>query len=581
MRQLRTRFSERMNKEHVLQEYPRPFLERDSYYNLNGIWQYAIVQDDVKPVEYDGDILVPFSPECSLSGVNRKVLPTDVLWYKRELPEISIGDGEKLLLHFGAVDQHAWVYIDGELIGEHHGGYLPFTCDITKSMCSREKHELLVKVVDKTDTSYHARGKQKLKPGGMFYTAQSGIWQTVWMEKAPKNYIQHLTIREDFDQSHVRIKVFTEHRTEVNYTIHEAKIHGTASTNEGFTVLLPDFHPWSPENPFLYHVTFETKDDRVTSYFAMRKCDVQKDEKGIPRLFLNNHPYFQTGVLDQGYFPESLYTPPSDEALVQDILSMKELGFNMLRKHVKIEPERFYWHCDRLGILVWQDMVNGGSHYQSWFVTYLATLLNRFHIGVSDRHHCLLSRRKREGRREFFNETRETVRMLRHHPCIVVWVPFNEGWGQFSTLKICEAIRKIDPTRLVDHASGWYDQGGGDIQSLHYYFFQFDFTHDRRRAMALTEYGGYSYSLPGHCACDKVYGYRKYANREELSEGFRQLIENTVIPAAKDGLSAAIYTQLSDIEEETNGIYTYDREICKLDEKLVQECNDRLKKAKK
>lgn len=579
MRSLRTRFSENIEKEHVLQEYPRPFLVRDSYYNLNGIWEYAIVRHDTQPESFDGEILVPFSPECELSGVQKKVLPSDVLWYKRKLPDVTLKEGERLLLHFGAVDQHAWLYVNGKAAGEHHGGYLPFTCDITENIRGGKDNELLVKVIDRTDTSFHSRGKQKLKPKGMYYTAQSGIWQTVWMETVPENYIQRIAVREEFDLSYVKMKVFSERSAEVRYTVHEAGICGTARTNETFTVSLPGFHAWSPETPFLYHVTLETENDKVKSYFAMRKCDVQRDKGGVPRLFLNNRPYFQSGVLDQGYYPESLYTPPSDEALVQDILSMKELGFNMLRKHVKIETERFYWHCDRLGMLVWQDMVNGGSHYQDWFVTYLATLLNRFHIRIRDRHRRLLSRREKEGRTEFRKEALETVRALQHHPCIVVWVPFNEGWGQFDALEICRAIRRADPKRLIDHASGWYDQGGGDIQSVHYYFFKYNFVHDRKRAMALTEYGGYSCSLPGHSACDKVYGYQKYTDTNDLSEAFSKLINDTVLPAAGESLSAAVYTQLSDIEEETNGIYTYDREICKPDAETVRECNRRLKEA--
>ncbi len=603
MKQLYTRFSERTDPDSVLREYPRPMLRRDSWQNLNGLWNYAVTSGREEPASYDGRILVPFSPETALSGVQRKILPGDVLWYRRTLPPVTLEKGRRLLLHFGAVDQHAWVYLNGTYIGEHHGGYLPFSCDLTDALNRPQEagadgvlrscgNALTVRVVDRTDTSYHSRGKQKLQPSGMYYTAQSGIWQTVWMEAVPENHIRRVAYLPDYDRARIRIKLLSARETPVRYTVYEAALYdsqepphprplltGEAATNRAFSVSLPDLRAWSPETPYLYAVIFETEDDSVQSYFAMRKCDVQKDADGVPRLFLNNRPYFQTGLLDQGYYPESLYTPPSDEALTADILSAKRLGFNMLRKHAKLEPDRFYYHCDRLGMLVWQDMVNGGSSYKDWFVTYLATALNRVHILVSDRWRSLLSRRDREGRREFVAEAQDTVRCLGAHPCIVVWVPFNEGWGQFDTLKICAGIKKMDPSRLVDHASGWFDQKGGDFQSIHYYFFRYDFKPDGKRAMALTEYGGYSYSIPDHCVNIEEYGYQKYSDPQALTGAFRRLIEETVLPSVREGLSAAIYTQLTDIEGETNGIYTYDRKVCKLDAETVRECNRKMKEA--
>ncbi len=714
MKQLHTRFSESMDPRQVLPEYPRPMLVRKSYYNLNGLWEYAVAcgsgnpsaaipagrpaelsrlakspavvsrrtespatvslpaessavvsrpaespatvsrpaespatvsrppeSPAAGPEEYDGRILVPFSPECALSGVNRKILPEHVLWYRRTLPSVPLQDGERLLLHFGAVDQHAWIYVNGICVGEHHGGYLPFTCDITEALRSRAKHcagsmtpagagpddILTVKAVDLTDTSYHSRGKQKLEPSGMYYTAQSGIWQTVWMEAAPENFIERIAFRPDYDGSKIRMKLYSETDETVTYTIyspcidldasanpgsvpmdpishgniaaadlqtkeaapaaaasavsHEPQIllTGRAVTNHAFSVSLPDFKAWSPEEPYLYYVTFETARDRVQSYFAMRKCDLQSGADGVPRIYLNNRPYFQTGLLDQGYYPESLYTPPADAAMTADILSAKALGFNMLRKHAKIEPDRFYYHCDRLGMLVWQDMVNGGSAYKDWYVTYLATAMNQLHIRPGDRFRRLLSRREKAGRDEFTAEVRDTVRTLGSHPSIVVWVPFNEGWGQFDTLNICSLIKKLDPDRLVDHASGWFDLGGGDIQSIHYYFFRYSFKPERRRAMALTEYGGYSWSVPGHCTHDEEYGYQKYSDSDSLTEAFQRLIADTILPSVREGLAAAIYTQLTDIESETNGLYTYDRQICKMDAETVRECNRMMKDA--
>ena len=432
--------------------------------------------------------------------------------------------------------------------------------------------------------SWHARGKQSLKPGGMFYTAQSGLWQTVWMEIVPVNYIEQIFYHTDYDQGLVHLKVLTQHSAPVECVISGKDMEPVCingMTNSELIVSLPDFHPWTPEDPFLYLVSLKSSADRVSSYFAMRKCDIQTAPDGTQRFFLNNKPYFQAGVLDQGYWPESLYTAPTDEALTADISRMKKLGFNMLRKHAKIEPERFYYHCDQLGMLVWQDMVNGGSAYKHWFVTYLATLMNWNHISFSDdeKHASLLSRLHPEGKDEFRREITETIAFLYNHPSIVVWVPFNEGWGQFDALAACEQIRTLDSSRLVDHASGWFDQKGGDILSLHYYFLKLKFKPESKRAAALTEFGGYSLSIPGHSCCKKVYGYKKFNSTGTLTYGYIDLIRQTILPAVKKGIGATVYTQLSDIEEETNGIYTYDREICKIDPDTLRKWNRALKEA--
>lgn len=583
MRQLRTEFSTDITEQTVLSEYPRPSLVRTSYLNLNGPWQYAITEDESVPQRYDGTILVPFSPECALSGVRRQIKPEHTLWYMRPLSIARLQPGKRLLLHFGAADQCARVYINRVQAGFHMGGYLPFTLDITDFVFSGE-NELLVKIKDVSDTSWHSRGKQSLKPGGMFYTAQSGLWQTVWAEIVPDNYVDSIFYLPDFDDQRIHIKAVTARDAEMTCTITGkdcSPITVTGKTNEEFSVRLPDFHPWSPESPYLYRVSIKAGQDRITSYFAMRKCDIQTDRAGMRRFFLNNKPYFQAGVLDQGYWPESLYTAPSDAALIADIERMKALGFNMLRKHAKIEPERFYYHCDRLGMLIWQDMVNGGSPYKHWFVTYLATLMNWNHISYHDgeAHRRLLSRTDAEGHQEFLSEMEETIAFLYNHPCIVTWVPFNEGWGQFDALRAAERIKELDPSRLVDHASGWFDQKGGDIVSLHYYFFTLKFKPEEKRALALTEFGGYSCSIPEHSACDRVYGYRKFSDTGPLTRAYAQLIEKTVLPAVRRGISATVYTQLSDIEEETNGIYTYDRKICKLQPDTVRRLNRMLKDA--
>lgn len=583
MRPLQTDFSDNIQSAPILPEYPRPTMVRDSYLNLNGLWEYAVCREDTAPRQYDGQILVPFSPECALSGVRHTLTPDETLWYRRMLPPVCLSGHERLLLHFGAADQTAQVFVNRHSAGAHTGGYLPFTLDITDFMHVGE-NELTVRIKDVTDASWHSRGKQSLHPRGMFYTAQSGLWQTVWAEVVPDNHITQIEYFPDYDHSRIGIRAHTRQSVKMTCTIAQPNKQPHSflgMTGETLWIALPNFRSWSPEDPYLYPVAIQTEADRVTGYFAMRKCDIQTDHAGIRRFFLNGKPYFQAGVLDQGYWPESLYTAPSDAALAADISRMKDLGFNMLRKHAKIEPERFYYHCDRLGMLVWQDMVNGGSPYKHWFVTYLATLLNWCHIPYHDgkAHRKLLSRTDLEGHTEFLQELEETVLFLRNHPCIVAWVPFNEGWGQFDALKAADRIRELDPSRLIDHASGWFDQKGGDIASLHYYFLTLPCRPEQKRALALTEFGGYSCQIPNHSACDKIYGYKTFQTTEALTRGYAKLIEKTILPAVRKGIGATVYTQLSDVEEETNGIYTYDRKICKLDAQTVRRLNQALKDA--
>ena len=343
--------------------------------------------------------------------------------------------------------------------------------------------------------------------------------------------------------------------------------------NEPIRIPVPRMHPWTPEDPFLYSLSVTFGEDRVDSYFAMRKISVSLDAEGIPRTFLNGRPYFQRGVLDQGYWPDGLYTAPCDEALEFDIREMKRLGFNMLRKHIKIEPERWYYHCDRLGMLVWQDMVCGGRPYRKWYVTYLANGLEKFHIRMTDRTYGLLGRKEEKGRQQFVEEMKETIRLLWNHPSIVTWVLFNEGWGQFDAKEVTRLAREMDPSRLIDQASGWFDQGGGDFRSIHNYFFKLRFWREER-VQALTEFGGFCWRCREHSMSGKVYGYRIYGSKKELSAGYGQLMKE-VASHIGEGLSVTIYTQLSDVEEEVNGIYTYDREILKIDENVLTEWNEK------
>ena len=590
-----TRWSSQTAPETVWREYPRPSLARPGWTCLNGLWEYAFTEEEQIPPQWEGQILVPFSPEAPLSGVGRQLKPEEVLWYRKTflLPEVCPGRGRRVLLHFGAVDQTCTVYVNGKKAGNHTGGYLPFTLDITE-LCREGEQELLVKVCDLSDTGWHSRGKQKLKAGGMFYTAQSGIWQTVWLETVPEQYIKSVRIRPDYDGSFVKIRpqgtssfsvamtVFEDFTDEMlRHFLETGKICGQrrcsleAGTGREWKLPMEGFSAWTPEHPKLYGLLLEGGEDTVLTYFAIRKCSVQKDGNGISRLYLNGRPYFQTGLLDQGYWPDGLYTAPCDEALMFDIRTAKSIGFNLLRKHVKVEPERWYYHCDRLGMLVWQDMVNGGSAYHSWFVTYLATAASCLCIPVKDTHKRLLSRREKEGRLQFRRELKEMVKTLYNHPSIVTWVPFNEGWGQFETNAVTEELRRLDPSRLVDSASGWFDQGGGDFVSIHSYFFSYSFKKEARAA-ALTEYGGYCLPVEGHRYSGKTYGYRQFAKPERFFGALGELWEKAVRSRIKEGLSAAVYTQLSDVEEEVNGLLTYDREVLKVPAGEMKALNGRL-----
>ena len=583
MKQLKTKWADNINEKNVLGEYPRPLMRRKSYVNLNGIWKYAIKETKGFPRKMDGDILVPFSPEAMLSGVNRQLKPEEYLWYKRALPEeVKPEKGYRWLLHFGAVDQCAVVYVNGKKQGKHVGGYLPFSFDITDAL-KEEKNALTVKVKDYSDTYYYSRGKQKLKNGGMFYTAQSGIWQTVWMEKVPESYIGRVKITPLYDKSSVMLQVeAADGRKNLDYevTVTARKmwpVKASGKTGKPCVIMIPHMRSWSPEDPFLYDVHIRMVEDSVESYFAMRKVEVQKDENGIPRIFLNNRPYFQKGVLDQGYWPDGLYTPPCDEAMIYDIQKMKDLGFNMIRKHIKIEPQRWYYHCDRIGMLVWQDMVNGGREYKSWYVTYMATAMESVKIRAKDSRLRLMGRQDPAGQKQFEDEMKDTVRNLYNHPSIVTWVIFNEGWGQFRTKKMTDVVRVEDHTRLIDPASGWFDQGCGDVRSIHDYFFPLHVAPEER-VTALTEFGGYSLQIPKHSMYEKeVYGYKIFKRKKELTQGYEKLIKKLIIPNIRRGLSATVYTQLSDVEEEVNGILSYDRKIMKIDENMVKKMNEKLR----
>lgn len=567
---MKTVWGDKLDRNHVLEEYPRPQMKRDSYLNLNGVWDYAITETEAPPEKYDGEILVPFSPESELSGVLRTLLPSQTLWYRKTL-RIPYGFNRgRVLLHFGAVDQLATVFINGTELGAHTGGYTPFSIDVSSEI--RDENTVVVKVRDFSDSSYFSRGKQKTDRGGIWYTAQSGIWQTVWLESVPTEYVAGIKITPLFDEGEVELTVVSEgmHRC----CAMTDGIETDFFSNEPARLKIPDFIAWSPENPYLYPLNITMENDCVESYFGMRKFSVECDEKGVKRLFLNNKPYFHTGLLDQGYFCDGLYTAPSDAAMIFDIQNAKDMGFNMLRKHIKIEPLRFYYHCDRLGMLVWQDMVNGGGEYK--FLTIASPLVTGIHF--KDSRYKLFSREDKEGREQYGRELDETVRHLYNVVSLAMWVPFNEGWGQFDAEEAVKRILSLDNTRAIDHASGWHDQKIGEIKSLHVYFKPYRFKRDKQnRAVVLSEFGGYNFRAEGHCFNDRDFGYKRAKTQKELLAAYENLYYNEILPAKEKGLCATVYTQLTDVEDELNGLISYDRRLVKLPVENVRKINDKLK----
>lgn len=568
-KQLRTVWGDRLDKDKVLQEYPRPQMVRDNYTILNGMYHYAFTKSSDMPESYDGEILVPFSPETELSGVGRQLQPDEYLWYERSFVLEQIPQKKRLLLHFGACDERCRVYINGEQVGSHSGGYQAFSFDITASIKEGE-NKLQVCVKDVSDSSYHGRGKQMLKNGGMFYTAQSGIWQTVWYEWVPETYVESIHIIPHFDEDSVEIELFTkeEEGAYLPYKVvvyENDRIVSEMSTKDGHKLVLPipDKKIWSPVSPFLYQVTITYGEDKLQSYFGMRHFSVEKDSNGIPRLCLNHVPYFQNGILDQGYWPESLLTPVSDEAMIYDIQEAKRLGFNMIRKHCKIEPMRWYYHCDRLGMLVWQDMINGGESYNLLKTTYIPTVIRKMQQ-LKDSHYAFHSRAEAKGRKEWKKECLETIEQLYNCTSICTWVLFNEGWGQFDAQENTEMVLEKDNTRIIDSHSGWFDQGAGDVRSVHVYFFELAVEKGLKKPFVISEYGGLAYGIKEHSYSEDVYGYANYESAPEFKKAYKEM-KDKIQKLQREGLAAAVYTQLTDIEEEVNGLLTYDRRISKLD----------------
>jgi len=543
-----TRWARDVTPGRVLPDYPRPQLVRRAWQSLNGWWDYVVAPKDApQPTAWTGRILVPFPIESQLSRVRRAVGPGERLWYHRTMRAAPPRDGGRLLLHFGAVDWDATVYVNGTRLGEHTGGYDPFTFDVTDALHPGATQDLVVSVWDPTDSGPQPRGKQVLKPHSIWYTAVTGIWQTVWLEPVPRTYVGGLVVTPDLDAGAVRLSVAVAGATPgprmTVSVLDGARPVAVASVPSDSAVTIPIAHPrlWSPSHPFLYGLTVRLAGgDAVTSYFGMRKIAVAKDSAGTNRLFLNDRPLFEFGTLDQGWWPDGLYTAPTDAAIRYDLTALKRLGFNLIRKHVKVEPERWYYWCDKLGLLVWQDMPSGNNDTP-------------------------------EGQRDFAAELEHVVDALRNHPAIVMWVPFNEGWGQHDTGRYAAWVKQHDPSRLVDDASGWTDQNAGDVMDVHDYPGPGMPALEAGRAAVLGEFGGLGLPLKGHLWIERgAWGYRRFGTRDSLWSGFRNLLAR-LRPMVGDGLAAAVYTQTTDVEIEVNGLMTYDRAVVKLPARAAAE----------
>lgn len=573
---IKTRWAEEVTPDNALPEYPRPLMTRSTWLNLNGLWNYAITpKDERQPVAYQGDILVPFCVESSLSGVQKEVGADHALWYQREFSVPKDWKGQRVLLHFGAVDWMADVWVNGIKVGSHTGGYTPFTFDVTQAL-NGKANTLVVRVWDPTDDSYIPHGKQVNKPRGIFYTAVTGIWQTVWLEPVPNSYIAAVKNTPDLERGTVTVTPeFKGASDEVLYQVEvsfEGKTvaSGKALGGQPVEVTMPEkLMLWTPDHPHLYDMKVTVLKngktiDEVGSYFAMRSFGTQRDDNGMVRLTLNKRPIFQFGPLDQGWWPDGLYTAPTDEALAYDIEKTKELGFNMIRKHVKVEPARWYYHCDRLGMIVWQDMPSGGRG-PGWQT-------DRYFDGPE-------SLRSMESEECYKKEWREIIESLISQPCIGVWVPFNESWGQFKTPEIVEMTKKLDPTRLVNPASGGNFYPCGDILDLHHYPEPKMVLYDPTRATVLGEYGGIGRKVEGHTwVKDQGWGYVEFDTEEKVTDTYVEYAEQ-LYQMAFQGFSAAVYTQTTDCETELNGLMTYDRAVVKLNPERLLKINRKISHA--
>ena len=570
---IKTSWGEQLDPKNVLPEYPRPIMERNDWKNLNGLWKYAITPKGTPaPAAYQGDILVPFAVESSLSGVGKMINEKEELWYQRTFDVPSAWRGKQILLHFGAVDWKAEVWVNDVKVGEHTGGFTPFYFDIT-SVLNKGNNDLVVKVWDPSDRGEQPRGKQIANPHGIWYTPVTGIWQTVWLEPVATQYITNLKTTPDIDNNSVKVEVAanTTSADKVEVKVFDGKnlvAKGAALNGVPVELAMPtNAKLWSPDSPFLYNMEVTLyKDgkaiDQVKSYTAMRKYSIRKGQNGITRLQLNNKDYFQFGPLDQGWWPDGLYTAPTDEALVYDLKKTKDFGYNMVRKHVKVEPARWYTHCDQLGLIVWQDMPNGGPSPQ-WQARNYFNGTEVIRSAASEAN--------------YRKEWKEIIDCLYSYPSIAVWVPFNEAWGQFKTPEIVAWTKEYDPSRLVNPASGGNHYTCGDILDLHHYPGPNMFLYDPRRATVLGEYGGIGLVVEGNTWVNdkKNWGYVKFNTSDEVTNEYIKYGKH-LLELIRKGFSAAVYTQTTDVEGEINGLMTYDRKVIKMNEAKVKEINQQI-----
>ncbi len=556
-------------------EYPRPQMERESYFCLNGEWEFALDKKRETPEIYTDKILVPFAIETPLSGIEKIPEKDDFLHYRKRfaLPDEFLG--KRILLHFEAVDQVAEVFLNGKFLGKHEGGYLPFEFEVDSV---QKENELLVCVQDDIASPIYPKGKQSLSSRGIWYTSTSGIWGSVWLEAIPKETIRALKIEPDFDAKIVKINAKVD--GEIHSSSIKVSFQGTivfeGELDQSGSVIIDCssfFRPWSPEEPNLYDLEIVANEDKVRSYFGLRKFGKTILE-GKKVFALNNRPYLMKGVLDQGYFPDGGLTAPSDKAMMKDIELMKSMGFNMLRKHIKIEPARWYYHCDKLGMLVVQDFVNNGGPYKPILIA-LAPFLPFHFKDNGPKDYARFGQKDSNSRNFFESQMPGVTTLLFNAVSLCTYVLFNEGWGQFDSARLSEKLRALDSSRLIDADCGWYDQGVGDYSGNHIYFRPIRLKHDGERLLSLSEFGGYSWRVPGHCFSSKEFGYKSFKSKEKLERGLKKLFLKELKKTVKEEkVSSYVFTQLSDVEQETNGLVSYDREVVKVDVDLMRELND-------
>lgn len=571
---IKTVWADSVDPKNVLPEYPRPIMERSEWINLNGMWDYEIIDKGMHlPKSFNNEILVPFAIESSLSGVGKRVGENKELVYHRKFRIPNKWNGQRILLHFGAVDWKSDVWVNGNKVGSHTGGFTPFTFDITDALDLKKENDLVVKVWDPTDKGYQPRGKQVSTPEGIWYTPVTGIWQTVWMEPVNHSYIKNLKITPDIDAKTLNVLAEVggdNSSSQISVCVYDGSelvAEGSSINGESVQIEMPyDMKLWSPDSPFLYDLKVSLKKtgktvDQVKSYAAMRKFSSKRDNTGIVRLELNNKPLFQFGPLDQGWWPDGLYTAPTDEALVYDIHKTKDFGYNMIRKHIKVEPARWYIHCDKLGVIVWQDMPSGDRNPE-W--------QNRKYFDGVER------KRSIESEACYRKEWKEIIDCLYSYPCIGTWVPFNEAWGQFKTPEIVEWTKQYDPSRLVNPASGGNHYTCGDMLDLHNYPAPEMYLYDAQRATVLGEYGGIGWVIPDHIwEPNRNWGYIQFNSSKEVTDEYVKYAEQLYDLIFK-GFSGAVYTQTTDVEVEVNGLMTYDRKVIKLDESRIREVNKKI-----